>query len=201
MIAFSDHRLGVSLLATPLQWLGASPITAYNLTLLATFPLCALAAHWLAFTLTQRHDAAVIARPGRTASVRIRIAHLEHLELLAAFGMPAALAALHRYLDTRRRRVARGLRRRAGRPGACRASYYAHVLLGRARALDAVVSPMERPASRHRDRRCVGVRGGGRRADRGRLPALACAATGWRGRSSKSRPSAPTSARSSPHHR
>src|SRR4029453_3300257 len=53
--AFSDHRLGESLVATPLQWLGASPVTAYNLTLLVTFPLCALAAYWLAFTLTNRH--------------------------------------------------------------------------------------------------------------------------------------------------
>src|SRR5262249_53182289 len=50
-IAFSDHRLGVSLIATPLQWAGLGPLAAYNLTLLGTFPLCALAAHWAAFTL------------------------------------------------------------------------------------------------------------------------------------------------------
>src|ERR1700681_2090660 len=36
-MALSDPRLGESLLATPLQWLGCSPVTAYNLTLLATF--------------------------------------------------------------------------------------------------------------------------------------------------------------------
>src|SRR3989442_14839237 len=35
-LAYSDHRLGESLLATPLQWLGASPVTSYNLTMLAT---------------------------------------------------------------------------------------------------------------------------------------------------------------------
>jgi hypothetical protein len=103
MLAFSDHRLGESLLATPLQWLGASPLTAYNVTLLATFPLCAIAAHWLAFTLTKRHDASAI---GGLAYgfCPYRIAHLPHLELLAAFGMPAALAALHQYKDTGRRR-------------------------------------------------------------------------------------------------
>jgi hypothetical protein len=33
-----------------------------------------------------------------------RVAHLEHLELLLAFGMPAALAALHRYAETGRAR-------------------------------------------------------------------------------------------------
>lgn len=40
-IAFSDHRLGLSLLVSPLQWLGCGPITAYNVAWLATFPLCA----------------------------------------------------------------------------------------------------------------------------------------------------------------
>ena len=44
-LAFSDHRLGLSLLASPLQWLGLGPITAYNVVWLATFPLCPLAAH------------------------------------------------------------------------------------------------------------------------------------------------------------
>jgi hypothetical protein len=103
MLAFSDHRLGESLLATPLQWLGASPVTAYNLTLLAMFPLSAMAAHWLGFVLTRRHDAAAIAGLS-FGFCPYRFAHLPHLELLAAFGMPAALAALHRYVDTHRRR-------------------------------------------------------------------------------------------------
>jgi hypothetical protein len=103
MLAFSDHRLGESLLATPLQWLGASPVTSYNVTLLAMFPLSALAAHWLGFVLTKRHDAGAIAGLS-FGFCPYRFAHLPHLELLAAFGMPAALAALHRYMDTHRRR-------------------------------------------------------------------------------------------------
>jgi len=101
-IAFSDHRLGESLLATPLQWAGLGAVTAHNVTLLATFPLCALAAHWLAFTVTRRHDAAVMAGLAFGFSP-YRMARLEHLELLAAFGMPAALAALHVYVQTPRR--------------------------------------------------------------------------------------------------
>jgi len=103
MLAFSDHRLGESLAATPLQWLGASPVTAYNVTLLATFPLCALAAHALGFTLTRRHDAAALCGLAYGFNP-YRMAHLAHLELLAAFGMPAALAALHQALTTRRPR-------------------------------------------------------------------------------------------------
>jgi hypothetical protein len=101
-LAFSDHRLGESLLATPLQWLGLSAVSAYNLTLLATFPLSAAAAYGLGYTLTSRHDAAFLCGLAYGYSP-FRIAHIEHLELLAAFGMPAALAALHSYVATGRR--------------------------------------------------------------------------------------------------
>ena len=103
VIAYSDHRLGESLIATPLQWLGLGPVAAYNITLLATFPLCAMAAHWLGFTLTKRHDAAALCGLAYGFNP-YRIAHIEHLELLAAFGMPAALAALHRYATGRERK-------------------------------------------------------------------------------------------------
>jgi hypothetical protein len=102
-LAFSDHRLGLSLIASPLQWLGASPLTAYNVVLLLTFPLCALAAHVLGFTLTTRHDAAAICGLAYGFNP-FRIAHLSHLELLAGFAMPIALASLHMYLRDRRTR-------------------------------------------------------------------------------------------------
>jgi len=103
MIAFSDHRLGESLLASPIQWIGFSPVVAYNVTLLATFPLSALAAHWLGYTLTRRHDAAVLCGLGFGFNP-YRMAHLEHLELLASFALPAALTTLHLFLTTHRRR-------------------------------------------------------------------------------------------------
>src|SRR5260370_10483632 len=102
-MALSDHRLGESLIAKPLQWLGCAPVTAYNITLLATFPLCALTAHWLGFVVTKRHDASAICGLAY-GFCPYRIAHLQHLELLGAFGMPAALGALHQYLETRERR-------------------------------------------------------------------------------------------------
>ena len=98
-LALSDHRLGESLIATPLQWAGLNEVTASNLTLLATFPLSAIAAHWLAFTITRRHDAAILCGLAY-GFCPYRIAHLQHLELLGGFGMPAALAALHHYRET-----------------------------------------------------------------------------------------------------
>lgn len=100
-IAFSDHDLGESLIASPLLWLGLSPAAAYNVTLLATFPLSALAAYWLGFVLTRRHDGAAVCGLA-FGFTPYRLAHIEHLQLLAAYGMPAALAALHRARETRR---------------------------------------------------------------------------------------------------
>lgn len=101
-IAFSDPRLGASLIASPLQWLGASPVVAYNVTLLLSFPLCALSAFLLGHYLTGRRDAAAIVGLAYGFNP-YRMAHTEHLELLLAYGMPLTLLALHRFVDSRRR--------------------------------------------------------------------------------------------------
>jgi hypothetical protein len=129
-IAFSDHRLGASLLANPLQWAGASEITAYNLTLLAMFPLCAISAYWLAYTLTRRRDAAFLSGLVYGFSP-FRIAHLEHLEL-AAFGYRRRSRRCTG-ISTRRRggSSATRWRWRSGPVG----ELLRDVLLGRARAL------------------------------------------------------------------
>lgn len=102
VFALSEHMLGISLLATPLQWLGAPPIVAFNLAFVLSFPLTATGAHLLGYSVTHRHDAALLAglvfgfSPYRTSQ-------LPHLQMLWVFGMPLALAALHRYLDSGRR--------------------------------------------------------------------------------------------------
>jgi hypothetical protein len=95
-LALSEHMLGLSLIASPLQWLGGDPIVAYNVLFLLSFPLCALSAHALAYTLIGRHDAAALAgvvfafNPYRTSQIA-------HLHVLWVFWMPLALMALHRY--------------------------------------------------------------------------------------------------------
>jgi hypothetical protein len=100
-LALSDHRLGLMPLASPLLWSGLDIVTTYNLVFLATYPLCATMAHALAFTLTKRHDASAIC--GLAFGFNpFRVEHLPHLELLAAYGMPAGLAALHRYRESGR---------------------------------------------------------------------------------------------------
>src|SRR3989454_3140238 len=102
-LALSDHRLGLSPIASPLLWMGLGPVTTYNIVLLATYPLCAIAAHGLAFALTKRHDAAAVCALAFGFNP-FRVEHIPHLELLAAFGMPAALLALHLFDRTRRPR-------------------------------------------------------------------------------------------------
>src|SRR5262245_40784841 len=102
-LALSEHFLGISMLTTPLQWLGLPPVASYNVAFLASFPLAALALHALAVVLTGRHD---VAAAGALAGAfgPYRFAHVSHLQMLWTFGVPLALLALHRYDDTRRRR-------------------------------------------------------------------------------------------------
>ena len=97
VLSFSENLLGLSLIASPIQWLGGSPLLAYNIVFLLTFPLCAIGAHLLALEITRRHDAALVAGM-LFGFAPYRMSHLPHVQVLAAFGMPFALLGLHRYL-------------------------------------------------------------------------------------------------------
>jgi hypothetical protein len=102
-LALSDHLVGISLLGSPLQWLGASPVVAYNLTFLVSFVLSAFGAYLLALRVTRRQDAAFLAGLA-FAFAPYRVGQLAHLQLLCSWWMPLALLGLHGYLDSRRRR-------------------------------------------------------------------------------------------------
>ena len=97
VLSFSEHLLGLTLISTPLYWLGLGPQTAYNVVFLLTFPLSAFGAYLLGYELTRRHDAAFIAGL-LFGFAPYRIAHLPQIQLLASFPMPFALLGLHRYL-------------------------------------------------------------------------------------------------------
>lgn len=96
-LAYSEHLLGLLPLSGPLQWLTGSPVVTYNVVFLLTFPLCGAAGYVLGRELTGRRDAAWIAGLA-FAFAPYRMSQLSHLQVLAAFWMPLALAALHRYL-------------------------------------------------------------------------------------------------------
>jgi hypothetical protein len=100
-LALSDHRVGLGLFTTPLIWLGASPLTAYDITFLLTWWLSAAAAYALVWTLTANRAAAFIG--GLIFGFNpFRAGHLAHLELLASYWLPVILIALHQWLATRR---------------------------------------------------------------------------------------------------
>ena len=99
-LAFSEHLVGLSVLTTPLQWIGAGPQLAYNVLLLLSWPLCAIATYAFAWHVTRRHDAAFLA--GLVFGFNpYRLGQTPHVQVLACWWMPLALLALHRAYDAR----------------------------------------------------------------------------------------------------
>jgi hypothetical protein len=101
-MALSETFLNLVPLSSPLQWAGASAVLTYNLMFLLSFPAAALGAHALAYRLTGRHDAALVAGLAFGFSP-YRAAQMPHLQTLWSCWMPLGLYALHRYLADRRR--------------------------------------------------------------------------------------------------
>lgn len=102
-LAFSEHLLGLSPVATPIEWLTRDPLVAANLVTLLTFPLCGIAMFALVHRLTG-HAAGAFAAGLAFAFSPYRVSQLSHVQMLATFWAPLALLGLHAYLDTRRRR-------------------------------------------------------------------------------------------------
>ncbi len=102
-MAFSEHLLGLSVITTPVILAGGSPLLAYNLAFLLSFPLCALSAYYLTYSISRRHDCAFVTGLA-FGFAPYRMAQLAHVQVLSAYWMPLALAGLHRFLDERRTR-------------------------------------------------------------------------------------------------
>ena len=98
-LALSDHLLGLVPMTSSVQWLGGSPVLAYNVAFLLSFLLAGFCTFLLCRELTGRADVAFVAgllfafNPYRWSMV-------SHLQLLVAFWMPLALFASHRFLAT-----------------------------------------------------------------------------------------------------
>ncbi len=109
-LTFSEHLLGVAVVAAPIEWLTGNPVVAYNLTLVASFALSAAAMFALAYRLTGSVAAAFI---GGLAYgfAPYRISQLPHIQMEVLWYAPLALLGLHAYLETGRRPLARALRR------------------------------------------------------------------------------------------
>ena len=102
-LTFSEHLLGLSVIASPIYWLTGDSVLTYNIVLLLTFPLCAIAMYALVFRLTGSHAGAFVSGMA-FAFAPYRISQLPHIQMLASFWAPLALLGLHAYIETGRRR-------------------------------------------------------------------------------------------------
>jgi hypothetical protein len=105
VFAFSEHLLGLSPLTLPVIAATGSPLVAYNTAFMLSYVASGLGAYFLAYVLCRRASAAFVAAVAYAFSP-YRLSHVAHLQLLSSYWMPVALAALHRYLETRRPRWA-----------------------------------------------------------------------------------------------
>jgi hypothetical protein len=101
--AFSEHLLGLWPITGPVLKATNNPILAYNLALFLSFPLAALAGHALGWTLTRRHDAALLAGLA-FAFAPYRTAQIAHVQVLSSYWMPLTLVGLIQYFRVRRTR-------------------------------------------------------------------------------------------------
>lgn len=100
VLTFSEHLLGVSILATPLHWLTGSTLAAYNITFLLSYVLCGLAMFALVWYLTANGPASFLAGLAY-AFAPYKVSQVGHIQVGVAFWAPLALLGLHRFLDVR----------------------------------------------------------------------------------------------------
>ena len=109
-LALSEHLAGLAIVTTPLQWIGASPLTAYNVAFILSFALSGFFAFLLVRGLLCRHDRPAVRDVAALAAGLVygfgpyRAGQLAHLQVLTSQWMPLALLAMHGYVEDGRRR-------------------------------------------------------------------------------------------------
>jgi len=101
-LTFSEHLLGLSVVATPIEWIVRDPLVAANVVTLLTYPLCGVAVFLLVRRLTGSAAAAFLAGLAYAFSP-YRAAQQPHVQMLATFWAPLALLGLHGFLESGRR--------------------------------------------------------------------------------------------------
>ena len=102
-LALTEHAAGLAVIGTPIQWLGGSPLLAFNVVLIASAWWSGLAAHLLVRRLSGSSAGALCAGIAY-GFAPYRASQLPHLQVLAAWWMPLALLALHAYYEEGRPR-------------------------------------------------------------------------------------------------
>jgi hypothetical protein len=103
VLAFSEPLIVPGLLLAPLQWLGADPILAHNLLLLAGYTLSGVAVFALVRSLTGSDAAAFVAAVA-FAALPYRTEYYAKVQLQLAMWIPLALWRLHALVDRGRLR-------------------------------------------------------------------------------------------------
>ena len=97
-LAFSELLLPQAIMAWPFWLVSHDALLAHNLTLLATYPLCALGMYALCRALGANRGAAFIA--GLCfAFASFRMDNIAHMQVLSMEWMPLALLAVIRYVQ------------------------------------------------------------------------------------------------------
>jgi F5/8 type C domain len=100
-MAFSEHLLGLALIAAPVIWTTGNVVLGYNLAFFLSFTLCAIGAHLLTYQITRRHDLALVAGLAY-GFAPYRMAQFAHIQVLSSYWMPLALLGLHKFIETPR---------------------------------------------------------------------------------------------------
>ncbi|HEX6083176.1 MAG TPA: hypothetical protein VF266_01545 [Thermoanaerobaculia bacterium] len=95
-LAYSENLVGVAALLFPLRALGAGPVAAYNVAMLAGFAFCGFAAYLLGLRLTGSWWAGMAAGVFY-AFVPFRFVHLSHVQHVWGGWLPLLLVALLAY--------------------------------------------------------------------------------------------------------
>ena len=109
-MAFSEHLLGLSLIATPIIATTGNVLLAYNAAFFLSFPLCAIGAHLLTYQITRRHDLALVAGLAY-GFAPYRMAQFSHVQVLSSYWMPFSLLGLHLFVQQPRLAIPRAVRR------------------------------------------------------------------------------------------
>lgn len=103
-LAYSENLLTGALLVSPAALVTQDPVFLYNLALILAFATSGLAAYQLAWFVTGNRLASLLAGI-LFAFAPYRFAHLPHLQLQLAFGIPASLYFLLRLAEDRHGRA------------------------------------------------------------------------------------------------
>jgi hypothetical protein len=97
-LAFSEPLIVPALIAAPALWLGASPVLAMNLLMLAGFALTGLGANAVAWAWT-RDRLAGLAAGSLFAFNAHTLTRLAHVQAVHAYGLPLALLLTERLME------------------------------------------------------------------------------------------------------